>query len=218
MRRLSILTTIFFLLSTICITGCEKGDKIMPSVDDSQKGLAISLDIVTKDHPPGSVLMFQADISSKGNPGSIVLLISYGIKDAKTGKRGHYEEESRAIESSLSILKEIDLPEYLQPGNYTLNVSVKYDNMTAEALANFIIPEEPGQSAKEADCSSDSDCGTGGCSGQVCATAERARDIITTCEMKPEYECLSLTSCSCVEGKCIWKENDEFLSCMEDKI
>ncbi|MEK6837641.1 MAG: eight-cysteine-cluster domain-containing protein [Nanoarchaeota archaeon] len=71
------------------------------------------------------------------------------------------------------------------------------------------------KTAAEAECGSDSDCGIGGCSGQVCATAEKASGLITTCEYREEYSCLKLTSCGCVQGRCAWKENAEYKACVE---
>lgn len=68
---------------------------------------------------------------------------------------------------------------------------------------------------KQIECSKDSDCATGGCSGQVCTTAEKAPSIITTCEYLPEYDCLKKTSCGCVSGKCEWKKTQEYLDCMK---
>lgn len=52
-------------------------------------------------------------------------------------------------------------------------------------------------------CSKDSDCQTGGCSGQVC---ERVGEgTITTCEFRDCYraENYNLT-CQCIDGKCQW--------------
>jgi eight-cysteine-cluster-containing protein len=66
------------------------------------------------------------------------------------------------------------------------------------------------------ECSRDSDCGVGGCSGQVCTTAERAPSIITTCEYLPEYGCLKQTGCGCISGKCGWKKTQEYLDCMKN--
>ncbi len=65
------------------------------------------------------------------------------------------------------------------------------------------------------ECSLDSDCNIGGCSGQVCTTKEKARDMVTTCEYSPLYDCYRLTSCGCVSGKCSWKENDKFNDCIK---
>src|SRR3989338_72960 len=66
-----------------------------------------------------------------------------------------------------------------------------------------------------AECSSDSDCGAGGCSGQVCTTAKEATGLITTCECREEYGCLKMTSCGCVEGKCRWTETADYAACIE---
>lgn len=63
-------------------------------------------------------------------------------------------------------------------------------------------------------CTSDNDCATGGCSGQVCGLKGKVENIITTCEWKEEYRCYELTTCSCINGNCVWKETDEFKKCM----
>jgi len=68
----------------------------------------------------------------------------------------------------------------------------------------------------EAECVTDADCDVAGCSGQLCATAEEAPGIITTCEYREQYDCLQLTSCGCIEGKCAWAQTEEYASCLED--
>ncbi|RLI91476.1 MAG: hypothetical protein DRO90_02335 [Candidatus Altiarchaeales archaeon] len=66
-----------------------------------------------------------------------------------------------------------------------------------------------------AECNVDDDCGTGGCSNQICGPKEKVKGIITTCEYRPEYECLKLTSCKCIKGKCKWEETEEYEECLE---
>lgn len=65
------------------------------------------------------------------------------------------------------------------------------------------------------ECVFDTDCGVGGCSGQVCTTAAEAKGLITTCEYRAEYDCLKLTSCGCVNGKCAWKETADYYACFD---
>lgn len=67
----------------------------------------------------------------------------------------------------------------------------------------------------KAECLTDSDCVKAGCSGQLCVQADKAADIITTCEYKAEYDCLKLTSCGCVEGRCGWAATEEYETCLE---
>jgi len=75
------------------------------------------------------------------------------------------------------------------------------------------------QNAKLTDnveCTKDSDCSIGGCSGQLCI-AKESEDAITTCEYSPVYECYKLTDCNCINNKCIWKENEVFNNCLKNE-
>ncbi|MEM7813884.1 MAG: eight-cysteine-cluster domain-containing protein [Candidatus Aenigmatarchaeota archaeon] len=64
------------------------------------------------------------------------------------------------------------------------------------------------------ECLVDADCSTGGCSGQICATAAEAPKIMTTCEWREEYGCLRLTTCGCVDGVCAWRNTPEYAECL----
>lgn len=69
---------------------------------------------------------------------------------------------------------------------------------------------------KGRECSKDSDCATGGCSGEICTTRENATKVISICVYKDWYECLKLTTCGCVNGVCTWKPNDAFERCLKE--
>ncbi len=57
-------------------------------------------------------------------------------------------------------------------------------------------------------CSSDLDCLTGGCSGQVCQSKNEEL-IITTCEWKDCYDDTKYgVTCGCVNNKCLWYKKD----------
>jgi len=54
-------------------------------------------------------------------------------------------------------------------------------------------------------CSRDSDCMTGGCSGQVCQSAAEP-PVITTCEYRTCYDASAFrVTCGCEGGKCAWR-------------
>lgn len=74
------------------------------------------------------------------------------------------------------------------------------------------IPSEG--STAEYECTTDSDCSVGGCSGEICSIAGETEGTITTCEFKEEYVCFDLTSCGCVQNKCAWRENTDYLECI----
>jgi len=65
------------------------------------------------------------------------------------------------------------------------------------------------------ECTSDSDCATGGCSGEVCGRKGEVEKIVTPCVYPLWYECFQLTSCGCVNGTCSWKPNPEFEKCLK---
>ena len=85
-------------------------------------------------------------------------------------------------------------------------------------LALFLISCEQIEEKQTVECSSDLDCATGGCSGQICGVKEKVKDIITTCEYLEEYNCLRLSSCGCVDDKCQWEENNDYRECMNNFI
>jgi len=64
------------------------------------------------------------------------------------------------------------------------------------------------------ECNSDSDCATGGCSGEVCVPKNESSKIVTPCVYKPWYGCFALTTCGCVGGRCTWKSNPDFEACL----
>ncbi|NJE85405.1 eight-cysteine-cluster domain-containing protein [Thermococcus sp. CX2] len=66
------------------------------------------------------------------------------------------------------------------------------------------------------ECTTDADCATGGCSGEVCALRAEASKIVTPCVYREWYSCLGMTSCGCLNGVCTWKPNPAFESCLRE--
>jgi len=54
----------------------------------------------------------------------------------------------------------------------------------------------------DGECTSDADCGTAGCAGEVCTTKAATADVMTTCENKICFSILD--TCGCVDGQCSW--------------
>lgn len=57
-------------------------------------------------------------------------------------------------------------------------------------------------------------CAVAGCSSEICTTTEQASRLISICLSRPEYNCVKLTSCGMVQGKCSWKENPQYRTCL----
>ncbi len=66
------------------------------------------------------------------------------------------------------------------------------------------------------ECSLDTDCIKGGCSGTICQS-KNSEPIITTCEYLPEYACYEDINCGCIEGICQWNKTEDFSKCLEEK-
>jgi len=71
-------------------------------------------------------------------------------------------------------------------------------------------------SRKGDECKSDLECATGGCSGEVCTTRDKAGEIVTPCIYAEWYDCLRLTQCGCYNGVCTWKPNSDFEKCLKE--
>lgn len=67
-----------------------------------------------------------------------------------------------------------------------------------------------------AECDSDSDCITGGCSNTICMPKDQ-EPIMTTCEYKEEYDCYNDIECRCIAGECGWDKDEEFEECITEK-
>ncbi|ASJ08130.1 hypothetical protein A3L11_02360 [Thermococcus siculi] len=110
----------------------------------------------------------------------------------------------------------------------SLNVSIIVTNETLKKLrsdgwnvVNNATFERNGvkialSPVKGSECTSDADCATGGCSGEVCAPKEEASKIVTPCVYREWYSCLGMTGCGCVNGMCTWKPNPAFEACLRD--
>ena len=59
----------------------------------------------------------------------------------------------------------------------------------------------------------ETDCVATGCSCTVCA--ETTKDVVTTCEMKPEYQCYQGAECKVQpSGECGWTMDDRLTRCL----
>ncbi|MBP9869465.1 hypothetical protein KBC59_02825 [Patescibacteria group bacterium] len=68
-------------------------------------------------------------------------------------------------------------------------------------------PEETGSS----------DCVPAGCSGIICADADSAATIVSTCEYRADYACYTTATCERqATGKCGWTQTTELTTCLKN--
>jgi len=74
-------------------------------------------------------------------------------------------------------------------------------------------PPPTSGSAEPPPVAGDGACIKTGCSGTICADA--GKDVITTCEMKPEYACYHQATCEKQpDGACGWTQSAELTACL----
>ena len=72
------------------------------------------------------------------------------------------------------------------------------------------VPSTPGSGAQTS-----GGCIITGCSNQICAEEE----VITTCELRPEYTCYQTARCGRLQdGSCGWFETPELQQCLENVV
>ncbi|MFA5070231.1 MAG: hypothetical protein WC528_03035 [Patescibacteria group bacterium] len=91
------------------------------------------------------------------------------------------------------------------------NVNPPNTNVVNGPGANLNAPQNSNQNNNQAAAR----CVASGCSGQVCA--EEGSDIVTTCEIRDWFECLTLTKCERqADGQCGWTENSDYQNCLKE--
>ena len=61
------------------------------------------------------------------------------------------------------------------------------------------------------------ECKVTGCSGQVCAEAEEAEEIVTDCELRAEYACYKNARCERQSSReCGWTQDETLIKCLEE--
>lgn len=60
-------------------------------------------------------------------------------------------------------------------------------------------------------------CQPAGCSGQICADADTAGDIVTTCEYRADYACYQGATCERqTNGECGWTQSASLVACLKN--
>jgi len=122
-------------------------------------------------------------------------------KDGNNGVRIDYEIISGEAVISHSIV-------IINNGKYSYVIDVP-SSQTDQMLSTFKFIETTEEfcgSSTNGGCASNSDCITGGCSGQVCQS-KNEEGVITTCEFKDCYVAKNYGfECKCTDSKCQWKK------------
>jgi len=130
--------------------------KIIATAGKTQKEILIAIEVESKSSLfdikmnipdkfqyvlPGEEILAQIDLYNLGSQGKTDASLDYIIKDSNGNEIVH-EHDTFAVETSVSLIKRIKLPENLAFGKYILYTKVTYDGKVASASALFNVGEE----------------------------------------------------------------------------
>jgi len=126
----------------------------------SAQMLDISLQAIVSTANQGDEISFTANIESPGAKKSQDISLKYELISKKTNQVAAFKEETKAIEGSASLRKDLKIPSETLPGDYILRAIAAYEGKRAVAT----LPVKIGKAEAEVkECETDSylDCGDG---------------------------------------------------------
>ena len=176
--------------------------------------LDVESELLSKHPEPGKKAIFTVKASNLGTLKGYDIRFTYLLTEVKTRKVILFEEEDKAIQTTLSFVKDFDLPTYVKPGNYLFEVKATYVNTTAKSSLAFRIysdsteQDEPECTVnsdcendekcdkglcilrEDFDCREDRDCELGElCSGGQCTTTEDQPECFFNSDCEDKEEC-----------------------------
>jgi len=110
---------------------------------EREKLLDVKVEAITKEVIAGEKLKYQVTLYNLGLTKKVDVLINYTVKRAETDELIAYDKETMAIETSSSFLRTITIPEPTEPGLYTIEAFVWYENQTASSVSSFSVVSPP---------------------------------------------------------------------------
>lgn len=124
--------------------GTEQKISVILRVEyEREKLLDIKVEPITKEVIAGDTFKYQVTLYNLGLTKRVDVFINYTIKSVDTDKIIAVNHETMAVDTSLSFMRSIDIPEKTEPGLYTIEADAWYENSTAISIASFSIVKEP---------------------------------------------------------------------------
>lgn len=166
------------------------------TVFESDLTKVVFQDILEDSRCPTEVLCVQAGRT----------LIEFSVLDKVTNNESAVQvvtgQDLQVDKADMGSSKSITLISVLP--SRTLSSEIPKSNYQVQVLINdkVSMPQAPS-------------CVRGGCSGQLCVSAEDVDSAITTCEYRAEYACYQAATCEVqATGECGFTKTDELNSCL----
>jgi len=135
---------VVFVIGVLLILGVGAyfGIQYLKVDPDDQKStpkqLDVSITVVTSSVEPGQDFMYKVSLTNFGTFRGYDVTLRYEIIDSY-GEQFDMIQETKYIESSLSFIKEMSIPEDMEPGRYSVVVTADYDNYSSVAKKLFRV-------------------------------------------------------------------------------
>ncbi|MBI5698680.1 MAG: hypothetical protein HZC29_09450, partial [Thaumarchaeota archaeon] len=115
-------------------------DKTIPITlivtSEKRKLLDLSTEVLTTKVNPGQILRYRVQMFNLGTEERYDVYLNYEIIELATNKTVIAKDETIALQTSLSVVRGIDLPITLSSGEYQLKTTARYDNASATSSTN----------------------------------------------------------------------------------
>jgi hypothetical protein len=145
----------FFTMPTT-IPGVYNGNIIIKTADNTykisvilrveyerEKLLDVKVEAITKEVLAGQKLKYQVTLYNLGLTKRVDVFINYTVKSVETDKIIAVDKETMAIETTLSFIRMMAIPEKTEPGLYTIEATAWYENKSASSVASFSVVSPP---------------------------------------------------------------------------
>jgi hypothetical protein len=110
---------------------------------EREKLLDVKVDAITKEVIAGEKLKYQVTLYNLGLTKKVDVIINYSVKRVETDTLVATSKETMAVETSSSFLRTLTIPRDSEPGLYTIEAFVSYENQTASSVASFSVVSPP---------------------------------------------------------------------------
>jgi surface protein len=125
----------------LVITSSGKTGKIPVTIrilTPEGKLLDVKIQTLTPVVSPGGTIKLQMDVLNLGKTKTVDVQFVLELTDIETGEILTATEEAFAVETSISEIKELDIPDYVTPGNYMIKATAYYSNIEQSMQASSI--------------------------------------------------------------------------------
>ncbi|MFC1691474.1 hypothetical protein ACFL0W_04815 [Nanoarchaeota archaeon] len=139
-----VIAVVLIIIAFVGYNFIFQGPEVKPTEITPERLLDLKMELSQKRIAIGDSLQFVFALTNFGTKGRFDVKMTYDIVDMTTEETIAFSEETLAIETSLSKVVEIELPDDLPTGRYKVDVKATYKDQEADSseLFRIMLPGE----------------------------------------------------------------------------